>query len=126
MRSNDRVRHGVVHILFTIWVLTNHLFCGIIYTQKERKEVLIMEQTYRLTVRSCESKPHIEATFINIPQDRIRRLMDFAPRAFRDVEITAEETGEIIFTCYRDCDWFVPVLNYGDAIDTITCVCYKE
>ena len=82
--------------------------------------------TYKLIVDNCDATPHINATFDKVPSNRIQRAVDFAHKAFRHVEATAEETGEIIFTRYTDGDWFYPAYNCGEALDILSHMCYDE
>ena len=82
--------------------------------------------TYKLVVDNYENTPHINATFDNVPKDRLLRAVDFAHKAFRNVEATAEETGEIIFTRYTDSEWFCPAYNCGEALDILSHICYDE
>lgn len=85
-----------------------------------------MAQTYTMKLDSCEGKPGIECVFHNIPEDKIRKVMEMAVKAFRSVEITAEETGEIIFSYYMDCEWHKVVFNYGEMIDILSHICYDK
>jgi hypothetical protein len=85
-----------------------------------------MEQTYRIELDSCESKPCIKATFENVPKDRLEKAMEAAIKAFRRVEVTAEGTGEIIFSYYKDFDWHFPTFNYGEIIDALCHICYDK
>lgn len=80
--------------------------------------------TYKLTVDNCCSAPSIKATFDGVPHDRIQRAFDFAKKAFRQVDATAEETGEIILSYYADEDWFWPAMNCGEALDILSHICY--
>ena len=81
--------------------------------------------TYKLIIESCHSCPSVYATFEHIPASRLRRAFDFAIRTFRQVEVFAEETGEVIFNHYVDMDWFEPVYNEGEALDILVSICYN-
>ena len=85
-----------------------------------------MEFTYLITLHSCESKPSLTAQFNEVPKERVQRAIDFAGGAFRDVEITCEQTGEVIYNSYKDADWFNPTCDYGMAIDILCHICYDE
>lgn len=85
-----------------------------------------MNDTYTLAVNSCESRPDIEARFKNIKREHIEEATRIAATAFRQIEVTNEETGEVIFSMYIDCDWFNPSRHYGTAIDAINLLCYGE
>lgn len=82
-------------------------------------------RTYTLTLDSCESRPKIVASFEAIPEDKVKRAFEFASKNFRDVQVTCDQTGEIIFNHYVDCDWFEPIYNYGEAIDYLMPICYN-
>ena len=85
-----------------------------------------MKQTYTMKLRSCESRPSIEVELPNIPHDRISKAMDKAIKAFRSVEILADETGEVMFSYYMDFDFFLPCFNHGEMIDILCHICYDE
>lgn len=85
-----------------------------------------MKQTYTIKLNSCESKPCVSAELKEVPHDRLQRAMEEAIKAFRSVEVTAEETGEIIFNYYVDYDWHLPIFNYGEMIDMLCHICYDE
>lgn len=85
-----------------------------------------MTQTYTIKLNSCESKPCVSAELKEVPHDRLQNAMGMAIKAFRSVEITAEETGEVIFSYYVDYDWHSPIFNYGEMIDILCHICYDE
>lgn len=85
-----------------------------------------MEQTYTIKFDSCESKPCVGVEFKEVPHDRLQKAMEMAIKAFRSVEVFADKTGEVIFNYYVDCDWFLPVFNYGEMIDMLCHICYDE
>jgi hypothetical protein len=85
-----------------------------------------MEQTYTIKLDSCESKPCVSAELKEVPHNRLQEAMEMAIKAFRSVEVTAEETGETIFSYYVDCDWHLPIYNYGEMIDMLSHICYDE
>ena len=86
----------------------------------------MLEQTYTLTACSCESHPDIEATFKHIRAEHLSRSILTAGKAFRQVRVTADETGEIIHDFYMDADWFYPALTYGQVIDRLCEICYGK
>lgn len=85
-----------------------------------------MAQTYTMKLDSCEGNPGIECVFHKIPKERLQKAMEMAIKAFRSVEVVAEETGEIIFNFYMDRDWHLIVFNYGEMIDMLSHICYDE
>lgn len=86
----------------------------------------MLEQTYTLTACTCEGHPHIEFTFKHVRPDDLSHAMFTAGKAFRQVRVTANETGEIIYELYLDADWFYPTLTYGQAIDRLCEICYGK
>lgn len=86
----------------------------------------MLEQTYTLTACTCESHPHIELTFEHVRPDNLSQAMFVAGKAFRQVRVTADETGEIIYELYLDADWFYPTLTYGQVIDRLCEICYGK
>ena len=85
-----------------------------------------MEQTYTIKLDSCENRPSIIMELKQVPQNRLQRAMDFAIKAFRQIEVNAEATGEVIFNYYKDFEWFSPAFNYGEAIDMLCHICYDK
>lgn len=86
----------------------------------------MLEQTYTLTACSCESHPDVEITFKHVRPDNLSQAMLTAGKAFRQVRVTADETGEIIYDLYVDLDWFYPTLTYGQVIDRLCEICYGK
>lgn len=86
----------------------------------------MLEQTYTLTACTCEGHPHIELTFKHVRPDDLPQAMLTAGKAFRQVRVTANETGEIIYDLYVDADWFCPALTYGQVIDRLCEICYGK
>lgn len=85
-----------------------------------------MNHTYTIKLDSCETTPCINAKLKEVPHNRLQKAMEMAIKAFRSVEVTAEETGEIIFSYYVDCDWHSPIFSYGEMIDMLCHICYDE
>ena len=42
-----------------------------------------------------------------------------AREAFRQIEITNDETGELVFSSYTSPDWFSPMSTEGEVLDEI-------
>lgn len=42
-----------------------------------------------------------------------------AQEAFRQIEITNNETGELVFSSYTSSDWFSPMSTEGEVLDEI-------
>lgn len=85
-----------------------------------------MIQTYTMKLRSCEFHPSMEVELPNISHDRIEKAINRAVMAFRSVEVTADETGEIIFSYYKDFNFFYPSFNHGEMVDILCHICYDE
>lgn len=83
-------------------------------------------ETFSISVDSCESMPKIQATFEHIPANRIKDVIRVAEQAFRSVEVTSEETGEICYNAYCREEWYSPIFNYGEALDTMCHYAYDE
>ena len=81
--------------------------------------------TYLLVVDSCE-KISVRADFPNIPANRVRNAYKAAKGAFRQVDVTNEQTGEIVLSFYADSDWHLVIRDYGDAIDAICHIAYDQ
>lgn len=86
----------------------------------------MLEQTYTLTARSCETHPNVEIAFEHVRPNNLSQAMFTAGKAFRKVRVTADETGEIIYDLYMDADWFCPALTYGQVIDRLCEICYNQ
>lgn len=82
--------------------------------------------TYTLKMDTCEAKPKMEISFGEVPENKIKRALDFASGAFRQIEVINEETGEVMFSRYESASWFTPVYSYGEAIDIISNICYVD
>lgn len=81
--------------------------------------------TYLLVVDSCE-KISVRVDFPNIPANRVRNSYKAAKGAFRQVDVTNEQTGEIVLSFYADSDWHLVTSNYGEAIDAICHIAYDQ
>lgn len=84
--------------------------------------------TYSMKVDSCESCPKILAEFPNIPDEQLEAAINAAKRAFRSVEVTDEETGEVVMSYYVG-ERLVPKssnYDYGDAIGLVKYYAYDK
>ena len=75
--------------------------------------------TYTVNLKTCDSLPSIECSIPNVPKSKVGRIVAVAQLAYRSVEVVCEQTGEIAITIYSNDDFFNPVYNYGETIDTI-------
>ena len=85
-----------------------------------------MTQTYTMKLRSCTACPSVEVEFPDIPRNHIEEAIDIAIKAFRSVEVFADETGEVIFSYYKDFNFFSPLYNHGEMIDILCRICYDK
>lgn len=72
---------------------------------------------YTVTANSCEN-PAITVEFKGLCGNCAVEAVATLETAFRSVDVTDEETGEVVYTHYVGSDWFVPQREYGKAIDT--------
>ena len=74
-----------------------------------------MKNTYTVTAKSCESAPHIEFSIsANIFQASF--YFKALARAFRDVTMTSDDTGEVMKAFYESDEIFKQVVPYPTAI----------
>lgn len=78
-----------------------------------------MNETYTVSCETCESIPSIHFEISGVSAEKAKRMADIAQKAFRDVRIANDCTGEIMKSVYIDRDWFIQTLQYGTAIDMI-------
>lgn len=78
-----------------------------------------MNETYTVSCETCESIPSIKFEISGVSAEKAKRMADVAQKAFRDVRIENDSTGEIMKSTYIDRDWFIQSLQYGEAIDMI-------
>lgn len=76
--------------------------------------------TYTMKVDSCEVCPKIVAEFPNISEANIMRCLQAAKEGFRSVEITNDETGEIMVSFYMSDEFHEALFEYGDTIRRIS------
>lgn len=65
--------------------------------------------TYTLTANNGDN-PRITYTQEGIPECRIQKLYANAQCSFRDVQVTCDQTGELIFQVYTSDEFFTPLL----------------
>ena len=75
--------------------------------------------TYTLTLDNCGA-PSIKATFENIKAESLPTMIFYGERAFRDVRVTNEQTGEIEYSYYRSGAMFNQLYTCGEALDILT------
>lgn len=79
----------------------------------------IVATTYKLTVDSCENCPKIVATFENVPEEKLSDMLFYATRGFRSIEVINNQTGEVAYSRYVNCELFENEVsyNYGECLD---------
>ena len=74
--------------------------------------------TYTIKADNGRHRPRIEYSHEAVPGHKAKALAILLTKAFRNVEVTNNETGEVMFTSYVSGDWFEPEL----AISTVLSV----
>ena len=82
--------------------------------------------TYTLTVESLESRPNIKISFNGVKHNDIMVAFNVAKSAFRQIEITNEQTGEVMTTFYMSDEFHRPSRSYGDVVNYLTKFCYED
>ena len=74
--------------------------------------------TYTLKLEN-RSTPSIKATFENITAESLSTMIFYGERAFRDVEVVNEQTGEIEYTHYYSDNMFNQLYTCGEALSIL-------
>ena len=82
--------------------------------------------TYTVKVDSCEAYPKIITEFNEVPDKHLERVVYIAKKTFRSIEVTNEETGEIVLTHYVGERLYEKEFGYGEAIDIISHYAYEK
>ena len=56
---------------------------------------------------------------LNATETQLAFVANKAREAFRQIEITNNETGELVFSSYTSPDWFSPMSTEGEVLDEI-------
>lgn len=75
--------------------------------------------TYTLKLNNCGA-PSIKATFENVKAENLSTMIFYGERAFREVEVVNEQTGEVEYSYYRSDNMFNQLYTYGEALDILT------
>lgn len=70
------------------------------------RECELENATYTVKADNGHHRPRIEYTHEAVPGDKAKGLAILLTKAFRNVEVTNNETGEVMFTNYVSSDWF--------------------
>ena len=79
---------------------------------------------YTLTARNGMPNS-IEINIPNLIKIQLRDVFGLACRAFRDVSICANETGEVIYSFYADDDFYEQTDSFGYVINELNAL-YAE
>lgn len=82
--------------------------------------------TYTVKVDSCEARPKVVTEFNEVPDNQLEQVVYVAKRTFRSVEVTDEETGEVVLTYYVGERLYEKAFGYGEAIDIICNYAYEK
>lgn len=87
--------------------------------------------TNRFTLTASNGMPNaVSITIPHIPKPLVTKAYNYAIYAFRDVQITSDDTGEVTHIFYQDNEWFVPNCSIGDVINALNTLyvdhCIKE
>jgi hypothetical protein len=74
------------------------------------------EITYTLEADNCMN-PKIAVSYRHLDSKTAFRIAKVMCKAFRDVRIVSEQTGEVAFNCYYDEDFFVQSILENEAIE---------
>lgn len=85
----------------------------------------------RFTLTASNGMPNaVSITIPHIPKPLVTRAYGYAIQAFRDVQITSDDTGEVTHIFYQDVEWFVTDCSIGDVINALNTLyvahCTKE
>lgn len=75
--------------------------------------------TYTLKLNNGGA-PSIKATFENVKAENLSTMIFYGERAFREVEVVNEQTGEVEYSYYRSDNMFNQLYTYGEALDILT------
>ena len=75
--------------------------------------------TYTIKADNGRHRPRIEFSHEAVPGHKAKPLSIILTKAFRNVEVTNNETGEVMFTNYVSGDWFEPELPISTVLDAI-------
>jgi hypothetical protein len=74
---------------------------------------------YSLYAETCE-KNSIKIEFHDVTQEQVPSAVELLGKAFRDIEVIDEETGEVVYSSYVGGDFFNAEATCGEVLDAIT------
>ena len=77
-----------------------------------------MEITYKVEANNCNS-PRITCEITGQAENSARFLAENLSRAFRDVRVICEQTGEIMYSVYYNDDFKKSTMSQIDCLATI-------
>ena len=72
--------------------------------------------TYTLEADNCMN-PKIAVSYRGLDSKTAFKIAKVMVKAFRDVRIVSEQTGEIAYNCYYDEEFFAQSIGESEAID---------
>ena len=77
-----------------------------------------MKNSYSITANSC-CFPSVELKIISVNWHQMHQYLAVIKRAFREIEILNDDTGEVMFRHYESDEMFSPLLSIGECISAI-------
>ena len=75
--------------------------------------------TYTIKADNGCYRPRIEFSHEAVPGHKVKGLALLLTEAFRNVEVTNNETGEVMFTNYVSGDWFESKLSISTVLSLV-------
>lgn len=76
-----------------------------------------MENRYNIKATTVDHKPYVLFEYEEVTEKQMQYAIKSLPLAFREIEITNAETGEVIFTQYTSEEIFCPAFTPTESID---------
>ena len=78
-------------------------------------------ETYTYTVKADngQHKPRIEFSHDAVAGHQAKAVALLLTKAFRNVEVLCNETGEVMFHNYVACEWFEPDLEISTVLSVV-------
>ena len=77
-----------------------------------------MKNSYSITANSC-CFPSIELKINGVNWHQMQHYLTIIKRAFREIEILNDDTGEVMLRYYESDEMFSPLLSIGECISAI-------
>ena len=79
---------------------------------------------YRVSADTCEFRPKINFEFEGLTENEMLKALKILITAFRKVEASNDETGEVIYDHYESSEIFAPTATPTEAIDNCMMAIY--